>query len=93
MQPSSSSTKTGKSMNKHQSCPARQQDANIHSKKYFTMASSNKPPRVVPLRPRQSLLKERFPVHFNAFRPQAYSDTTTTRGASSHKYVPVLVLR
>lgn len=51
------------------------------------MASSNKSSRVAPMRPRQSLLKERFPVHFNAFRPQAYSDTTTSRTAASHKYV------
>lgn len=51
------------------------------------MASSNKSPRVVPLRPRQSLTKDRFPTYFNAFRPQAYTDNTTARGGSHNKYV------
>lgn len=50
------------------------------------MASTSKSPRVAPLRARQSLVKERFPVYFNAFKPQAYSENIA-RGASYTKYV------
>lgn len=57
----------------------------IHSN---TMASSNKSPRIAPLRPRQSLFKERFPVYFNAFKPQAYSENPSARGGAAYtKYV------
>lgn len=51
------------------------------------MASTSKSPRVAPLRARQSLVKERFPVYFNAFKPQAYSENIPGRGASYTKYV------
>ncbi|KAF3764773.1 WD40 repeat-like protein [Cryphonectria parasitica EP155] len=47
-------------------------------------SSSNKPLRAPLLRPRQSLNKDRFQVYFNAFRPQAYTEPTATRGASNH---------
>lgn len=51
------------------------------------MAASNKPSRVLLLRPKQSLPKDRFQVYFNALRPQAYTESNTARGVANHKYV------
>jgi hypothetical protein len=51
------------------------------------MAASNKPSRVLLLRPKQSLPKDRFQVYFNALRPQAYTESNAARGVANHKYV------
>lgn len=42
---------------------------------------------MAPLKPRISATKDRFSAHFSQQKPQAYSDTTSSRAVSSHKYV------
>ncbi|KAH8788641.1 WD40-repeat-containing domain protein [Diaporthe sp. PMI_573] len=39
---------------------------------------------MAPLKPRSSIYKQNFAAHFSQQRAQAYSDTTSSRGASSH---------